>query len=288
MNRTIQATVLALGLLGVANASGPPSSVETETLRQAQAIELDGLIEPFKDLNIGAQVDGVLADLLVERGDMVLRGQVVATLESEIERAQMQIAKARAESTAQLDSAAAAVKLNRQRVERTRKLYEDKVISEGALDEAETELELSELQLIQAQENQAMAKLELGRAETLLEQRSVRSPISGVVVERYLGPGETVYRANSDQILRIAQIHPLHVEIIAPLSVYGRVKVGDIVEVFPDSPVGGRHEARVTVVDKVIDAASGTIGIRCGLENMDHAIPAGLRCRVRVPLREDG
>ncbi len=100
MNRTLQATVLALGLLGIANASAP---VVAHAPARVQAIELDGLIEPFKDLNIGAQVDGVLSELLVERGDMVLRGQVVALLESELERAQLQIAKARAESTAPRD-----------------------------------------------------------------------------------------------------------------------------------------------------------------------------------------
>jgi multidrug efflux pump subunit AcrA (membrane-fusion protein) len=49
----------------------------------------------------------------------------------------------------------------------------------------------------------------------------------------------------------------------------------------PEAPVGGRHAATVAVVDRVVDAASGTFGIRLLLPNPDLALPAGLRCRVR-------
>lgn len=43
------------------------------------------------------------------------------------------------------------------------------------------------------------------------------------------------------------------------------------------------HRARVTVVDRVVDAASGTFGVRLALPNPGHRIPAGLKCKVRLP-----
>jgi hypothetical protein len=45
--------------------------------------------------------------------------------------------------------------------------------------------------------------------------------------------------------------------------------------------VGGKHAARVTVVDHVFDAASGTIGIRLEIPNPEFSLPAGLKCQVR-------
>ncbi|MFT7485738.1 MAG: RND family efflux transporter MFP subunit [Candidatus Paceibacteria bacterium] len=288
MNKILQSCSLLISVLAavhVAPGSAQPARV-SETVTSPYVLELEGLIEPFADLNVGAQVDGVLSEILVERGDSLKKGQVIARLESGLEESQLELVKARAMSTAEIDSAAAAVKLSRQRLVRTRKLYEERVASLGALDEIETELLLAELQLTRAKENHMMAQLEVKRAQALLDQRTIYSPTSGVVVERFLGVGELVYRANRDQVLRIAQVDPLRVEIFAPLAVYGQIAVGDEVQVFPGQPIGGSVTAKVIVVDPVIDAASGTIGIRCELQNKDHRIPAGLRCRVQLNLTQ--
>jgi multidrug efflux pump subunit AcrA (membrane-fusion protein) len=51
--------------------------------------------------------------------------------------------------------------------------------------------------------------------------------------------------------------------------------------VSPEEPVGGEYPATVTVVDRVVDAASGTFGVRLELPNPDRALSAGLKCRVR-------
>lgn len=50
--------------------------------------------------------------------------------------------------------------------------------------------------------------------------------------------------------------------------------------VYPQQPVGGEHQAEVITVDPVVDAASGTFGVRLALPNPDDRLPAGLRCTV--------
>ncbi len=65
----------------------------------------------------------------------------------------------------------------------------------------------------------------------------------------------------------------------------GKVKVGMKAEVRPESPVGGVHLGLVTVVDRVLDAASGTFGVRLELPNPKYRLPAGLRCKVRFPTK---
>jgi len=118
----------------------------------------------------------------------------------------------------------------------------------------------------------------LVRAEAAYALRSVRSPINGVVVERLLAPGEFAKQA---PILKLAQLDPLRVEVIAPVQLWGQIAVGMAAQIMPEAPVKGSHRARVTIVDRVIDAASGTFGVRLELPNPNLRLPAGLKCTVR-------
>ena len=85
-------------------------------------------------------------------------------------------------------------------------------------------------------------------------------------------------------LLKIASIDPLNVEVIAPVEFFGKIREGDVARVLPEQPIGGEHKARVVIVDRVLDAASGTFGIRLQLSNKGFKLPAGLRCSVEFAL----
>ena len=93
-----------------------------------------------------------------------------------------------------------------------------------------------------------------------------------------MSPGEVV---DEDTILRIAQIDPLRVEVVLPAARFGTVQKGMKAAVVPEMPGDQIHVAAVSLVDLVIDAASGTFGARLELPNPDHSIPGGLHCQVR-------
>jgi multidrug efflux pump subunit AcrA (membrane-fusion protein) len=92
-------------------------------------------------------------------------------------------------------------------------------------------------------------------------------------------PGE--YRNEQSPILTLAEIDPLRVEVIVPTAFYGQVRVGGSAAVRPEEPVGGTYTATVTVVDRVLDASSGTFGVRLELPNPKQLLPAGLKCKIR-------
>ena len=161
-------------------------------------------------------------------------------------------------------------------------LYDD-ALSVDRRQEAETEAEVARLDLEAAEENRRAAELELRRAMAVLERRTIRSPISGYVVENLLSAGEVV---DEETILRLARIDPLQVEVILPSTHYGAIQPGMRGEVTPEGPGAEVHEARVSVVDRIIDPASSTFGVRLELPNPEHTIPGGLRCQVRF-LAED-
>ena len=99
-------------------------------------------------------------------------------------------------------------------------------VSEAARDDAEAEYKLSVEQLRVAQENRRLAELEMKRAEEVLAQREIRSPVAGVIVEVMLKPGELTSSNQKDPIVKLMQVDPLNVELILPVQHFGRIKVG--------------------------------------------------------------
>jgi membrane fusion protein (multidrug efflux system) len=214
---------------------------------------LDCLIEPSMEVKLGSPVDGIIAEIRVERGASVRRGQPLVLLNSQVEAAAVDSARGKAEFA-------------RRKAERNDELYKQQLISIQERDQLETEAKLAELELREREAN--------------LRLRTISSPIDGVVVDRLMSPGDQISRAGG-QILRLMRIDPLFVEVVAPAAMFGRIRAGASAQVIPDGLGQKSYTAKVSVIDRVIDAASGTFRVRLELRNPNHAIPAGLRCRMQ-------
>lgn len=247
----------------------------------ASGSEFDCLIEPKAVVKVGSPVPGLLKTVTVERGDWVKAGQVLGTLLSDVEEATENLAATRASSRAAVLSARAQVEYEERRRARNEDLYRQKAISAQDMEKVDTELALRRLELQAAEEEQRIAALELARVRALLAIRTIRSPVEGVVMERTLSPGEFV--VDEGRIATIARVDPLNVEVFLPAALYGSVMVGNEVQVQTEPDLGGPRSARVAVVDRVMDAASGTFGVRLDLPNPHAELPAGLRCKVTFP-----
>jgi RND family efflux transporter MFP subunit len=245
------------------------------------AAEFDCMIEARQALEIRAPVEGVIESVPVQRGSTVRKGQVLAYLSSGPERAALDLARSRAANEGELKAAEARVEITRKKLERAEELVKKNFVSVNARDEAEADYRLALEQLRTARENRRLAELDVKRAEEVVAQRELRSPVNGVVVDVVLRPGELTSSNQKDPILRVVQIDPLNVELILPVKAFGHIKRGQRAWVLPEAPIGGKYLARVEVVDPVFDAASGTFGVRLTLPNPDRKIPAGLKCRAR-------
>jgi RND family efflux transporter MFP subunit len=239
---------------------------------------LECIIEPNQVVAIGSSVTGRIESILVERADLVEAGQPLAQLDSRVEVAAVDVARGRAEMDGQLRAREAAAELDERKKERALHLFERNTLSLDLKEEAETQAVLSQRELQQAREARRLAALELKQAQELLARRTIRSPFSGVVVERLMAPGEVV---DEETIVRVAEIDPLLVEVILPSAMFGSIQPGTRAAITPDVPGDEVHMASVTIVDRVIDGASDTFAVRLVLPNPDHAIPGGLHCQVR-------
>jgi RND family efflux transporter MFP subunit len=265
---------IALVLLAILLAAGPEAA--------GAPGDLDCLIQPHETVAVSSAVEGIVEKFSVDRGDLVERGAVLAVLESSMERATVALAKARSEMESAIKSSQVRVDFGVRRFVRTEEMFKKDLVPIKEMDEAETGKILAELALLEAQENRRLAELDHERAKAALELRTIRSPITGVVVERLRAVGESTGQVGQTLLFRLAQIDPLRVEVFAPVSLIGSIKIGMQGVVTPEAPLNTTsHIARVSVVDRVVDAASGTFGIRLELPNPGYRLPAGLKCKVR-------
>lgn len=243
----------------------------------AESVVLDGLIEPYLIVKIGSPVAGLLETVKVDRGDMITSGQVLATLQSGVERVTMELARARAEMDSSIKAKEAKYDFSLREQKRMEQLHGQTLVSLEALDETRTNSTLARSELEEAKDSKKIAEMELKRATEIVNRMTIYSPIEGVVMNRLLTSGEYV---ENQPILQLAQINPLNVEVFAPANMLGIIKVGMRADVYPEKSVGGVYKATVKVVDRVVDAASGTFGVRLELPNPKGKLPAGLKCKV--------
>jgi multidrug efflux pump subunit AcrA (membrane-fusion protein) len=243
-------------------APAPPATltpIDTLEVDLDLSSHFDCVIEPAEVVELGSPVTGVIQTIHVER-------------------AATELARARSQLQGAIKSREASHALGQRRQARIDRLFKGETLSLDLRDQAETEAKIAELDLYEAKEHRRLATLEFHQALALLQRRTIRSPISGVVVSREMSGGEVV--VDEKTILTIAQIDPLRVEVILPSALYGGVQQGMRAAVEPE--FGDQvHIASVKIVDRVIDAASGTFGVQLELPNPDHAIPGGLHCQVR-------
>ena len=234
-------------------------TVESQTMPQnkpTRALEKAScLLNPSIDIEIASPVIGVIKNVRVKRGERVTKNQKLVELHSEVEKATLKLNRAQAE-------------YGRRTIERNKDLYKKRLISEQERDE-----------IIM---NNRVFSYEVNQTRALIDEKTIRSPVDGVVVDTFLDPGEYV---GEEPILQIVQLDPLYVEVVMPSNRFGSIQKGDTAEVLLDAPLNSKHQATVIITDPVLDAASGTFGIRLELPNPDYKLPSGLKCKIRFNIK---
>lgn len=240
------------------------------------------LIEPFQRIELRSTVEARIDAILVERSAEVRKGQVLVELDTAAERAALEAARYRAVMDGQMRSADSRLTAAKIKLKRRDDLMEEKFIAAQDRDDSLAEVQMAEANVVEATDNRRLAVIEQRRLSELVEQRRLKSPFNGVVTERIQHVGEIAGTGdNARPILKLAQTHPLRVDVVLPVALYGRIKAGAKATVEVEPPLTGRYEATISIVDKVVDSASGTFGARLVLPNPNSQIPAGVKCRVR-------
>lgn len=244
------------------------------------AAEIEGFTEPYRDLDVASTDTGIVALINVKEGDLVQKDQVLGSLDQSLLKATLEIADRGRNAKGRVNSAQADVRLKTERVEKLKLLHERKHATQEELDRSLVEKEVAEAQLLAVQEEILVRGLEYDRIQIQLEQRQVRSPIDGVVIQVHRDVGEFV-SGNDPVIATVVQLDPL----IATYSVPSLMSKGIQRDTSVDMLVGDARlpvKGLVDYVAPVTEAQSGTILIKVRVPNPKREYRSGEKCLLVV------
>jgi RND family efflux transporter MFP subunit len=213
------------------------------------ASEIAGYTEPYRIITVSAAEPGVIAEVLVKEGDAVRAGQVLAKLDTAVLDAERDIARIEAE-------------LAETKLARVQELAR---ASRATPEEAD-----------RARADRAIKTAQVRRIEAQIENRTLRSPVAGIVTEIKRDPSESVSVANA-HVLTVVQIDQLAVNLFLTPERAAALRLGaEVMLAVQDSPQ--RVPAKIEFISPVTDSASGTVRVKFVIDNAGQKIRSGASC----------
>jgi RND family efflux transporter MFP subunit len=264
----IAVTIIILGVVGAAGFAvyqrtlGRPPEVQTATVILKQAGQagtvLTGsgyVVTQHKYIIIGTKILGQIVAEPIEEGQRVKVGDLLARIDDRDYQAQLR------QSYADRDLAAANVVLKRVRAERLRALYKEGVQSKDSLDDAENQLSVAEAEL-----NKAVSAIDF--AKFMVSQTVIKSPINGVVLQKYRELGDMINYGGTVQagggatdIAQLADLTDIRCEVDINESDIAKVTMGTPATVIPDAYPDNPFPAQVVKIYPEADRQKGTVKV---------------------------
>ena len=242
-----------------------------------------GPIVVENQVDVAAQRDGVVTQILVEAGTRVSKGQLLVKLDDRQIRADLEAARAKTASTeADLNNWKAEAKVLEADYERAKKMWEAKLIPEEQYEHArykaegdEWDVKRVEQLLINARDSQQSLELEL-------EKTQIAAPFDGIVARRYVRVGQTL--ARNERVVWLTATGPLRVRFTLPSRFVNQVRVGQPVSItVADANPSVEHAGKVVQLSPVVDPASGTIEVLAELTGAVSDLRPGMQAEVHLP-----
>jgi len=298
----------------------PSKLAKVERGDLAKSVVATGKVEPITKVEIKSKASGIVKKLLVDAGDRVKRGQVLAELDKEEIEAHVAQAKAQEEAAeaslrateadmerAKVDAEGPDVPTLKRGYERAQGMAKEGVVSVSALDDAQRAYELAvnkqnvakaQLQVLHAKIGQAQAQVAQDRAnlKQLEEQYSyttVESPIDGVVLSRDVEVGDAVSSilvlgSSATLIMTLGDISEVYVKGKVDESDIGKVYLGQParikVESFKDKTFNGKV-TKISPMGVEKDNVT-TFEVRVSINNPGGELKAAMTANAEIILEE--
>lgn len=218
------------------------------------SLVFDSVLETESSVEIFAEASGIILEVMVEEGDRVVEGQVLARMENEEERVDTEEAEARYEH-------------EKANFKRTEELHARKLVNQQQYDNEKFNLEQS--------------RLRFERAKIQLENTIVRSTVSGVITEREAQAGRRV--TNNRKLFSIMNLDELFANVNIPGQHLLSIEEGLPAVIDSELIEGVRYEAFVKLVSPIVDPSSGTFKAKVAVSSLNGMpIYPGMFVNVRV------
>jgi len=234
-------------------------------------------------VDVTAQREGLVAEIVTDTSMPVRKGQLMANLDNRQLSADLEAARAKTRSVEfDLKNWEAEAKVLEADYARAQKLWDAQVITKEQLDHARYKAESDQWDVKRVQELLVNAQNTERSLELELEKTHIRAPFDGVVARRYARVGETVTR--DQKLFWVTATAPMRVRVTLPARFVGRIKTGSAVNVCSaDDTQGTEYRARVLEVSPVVDPSSDTIEVLAQLSGPASGLRPGMRATVRFP-----
>lgn len=257
INKKALAAVLVVAVLAVPfavrKAQGPRGTeVEVATVAAQEirpTILASGTLAYLTEVNLTSEVLAKVAEVLVQEGDRVERGQVLLRLDPETQRNAIEREEAsRRQGLINIERQRLALALRTKQFERSKALLAARMIDQSKFDDDRNQMELAAIELRGSEEALRRAEAVLRDARELLGKTDIRSPIDGTVVALAIKVGETAIPSTSAlvgaQMMRVADTSALQAELKVDEADIAKVGVGQRADIYaaayPDTPISGR------------------------------------------------
>lgn len=215
-------------------------------------VSASGEIRPKRFVNVSSDTSGRIVRLLIQEGDAVKRGQVIARIDAKrYEEGARQSEAGLAASRSDLDRALADLDLSRQNLERQRAMHADKLVSDQALDQAESEFKMKQAAVEAQRKRVAQQSAVVATNQDDLQKTVVIAPMDGVVTSLQKEEGETVIGAQSFSptvLCTVADLSVMEVEILVDETDIKNLALGQSAEVRVDAYEGTTINGEVTEI----------------------------------------
>lgn len=262
-------------------AAGPAAETTSQPQPAPKDYIASGPIVVENQVELAAQRDGVVAEVFVETGAPVKKGQLLAKLDDRQLAADRDAAAAKARSTeADLKNWEATLKVAQTERDRSEQLWAANIIAKNQEEKAKFQYDATEFEVERQREDMKYAEETLKSLEFELEKTRITAPFNGVVARRYLRVGQEV--AKNDRLFWISAVAPLRVKFSLPEAYLGSIRKGTELIVVTSAAPGEVHHARVVLVSPVVDPSSDTIDVTAELQAPSPNLRPGMTANIRL------
>ncbi len=232
-----------------------------------------GLVRPSRQLQLSVPADGILKEILVDEGQRVEDGAVVAQMKDDEQQLSVDAAKLRADSDAQARGAKAALDEAQIMLEQGEKLLLTDATSDWEVRRLRVQRDQAQANYDSALEQAREAEVVLDIQKDRLDMLKIKSPFPSTIVRVMLEGGAAVERG--EDLIFLAQLDELEAEVYLPVDAYGQLLLGAPYRLAAGKPINAELIGRLKHVDPIIDSASQTFRCVFTIDNADRTLPAG-------------
>jgi len=235
----------------------PPTPVATARAEKDEwrnVLRFVGTLRPVQGVTLTAEVGGVIATIDVENGAEVENGQLLLSMDTSREQAELESSEAR-------------LRLAKVNLERTQGLLAKRIVAQSELDTAQAEFD--------------GARAQVANLQAIIDKKIIRAPFAGRVGIREINLGQTV--SAGDPLIPLHQSDPIFVQFAVPQTRLKQIQLGEQLLVTTDG-VAEPVEGKVEAINPVVDEMTRTALVQGILRNPGELLRAGQFARVDVVL----